>query len=481
MTSIQQALQVGWQLQQSRDFAGAESIYQRVLTVNPGHADAWCYLGILYYDMGRYNESLSAYEQAVRIRPRFPIALSNMGNTLSALGKYAEGEASIRQALAMEPKYANAWTNLGAVLVKQGRLQESTDCFHHALELSPDSEPAHRNLGAALVRQGNLGDGERHSEAALRINPRSAEAHRNRAIVWLLTGDWERGWPEFEWRWQCAEQKMPAFWQPAWNGESLEGRRLLMFAEQGLGDTIHFLRYASLAREQGAYVIVECQKSLVPLLTSFRDLDELVPRGSPLPPFDIHVPLMSAPRLFGTRVDNVPANLPYLFAESERVDRWRDSLAQYAGFRIGIAWQGSRDHPGDRDRSAPLESLAPLVRSGAQLISLQKGFGAEQISSASFKESIVDFGQSLDADGTFLDTAAIMKNLDLVITVDTALAHLAGALGVPVWLALSTVPDWRWLQARSDSPWYPTMRLFRQSQKGDWKNVFADMASHLKY
>jgi len=479
MTTIQQALQIGWQLQQSHDFAAAESIYQRVLTVNPGHADAWCYLGILYYDMSRYQDSRAAYEQALRLRPRFPIALSNMGNTLSALGKYLEGEASIRQALEYEPSYANGWTNLGAVLVKQGRLLEAIDCFQRALGLSPDSEPAHRNLGAALVRRGDLQEGQRHSEAALNINPRSAEAHRNRAIVRLLTGDWEQGWSEFEWRWQCAEQKLPNYPQPSWNGELLEGRRLLMFAEQGLGDTIQFVRYAALARERGARVLVECQASLVPLLSSFPDV-ELVPRGTAPPAFDTHIALMSAPRVFATRADNVPADVPYLFARPELENTWRERLVNYKERRIGIVWQGSRDHPADRDRSAPLAALAPVAGLNVQLISLQKGFGAEQLPLCGFRDAIVDFGESLDAGGMFLDTAAIMKNLDLVITVDTALAHLAGALGVKVWLALSKVPDWRWLQERSDTPWYPTMRLFRQTTAGDWNSVFAAMAKELK-
>lgn len=469
MATEHEALQMGWKRHQARDYRGAEAIYRRVLEYQPNSADAWCFLGILHYDQGRYEESVAAYEQALRLRPEFPVASSNLSNSLSALNRLDEAERSVRRALELKPDYITAWTNLGAILVKQGRFEESAEVFERTLELSPNNEAAHRNLGAVLIRQGRLEEGSQHSDAALRINPRSAEAHRNRAIVRLLMGDFEAGWEEYEWRWHCPDQRMPPFVQPLWQGEPLGGRTLLLHAEQGLGDTLHFVRYARLARERGARVVVDCQAALVPLLQSCPYIDILVPRGTPLPPFDVHLPLMSAPRVFQTRLDTIPADIPYLFARPERVAYWREQLERYPRPRVGIAWQGSRNHQADRQRSIELARLEPLNIAGVILISLQRGEGVEQIAAARHVLPVVDLGPDVDrAFGAFIDTAAILMNLDLVITVDTAVAHLAGALGVPVWTLLSFSPDWRWLLEREDSPWYPTMRLLRQQKPGDW-------------
>jgi Flp pilus assembly protein TadD len=486
VTSLTQVLQMGWNLHQQGDFAGAENIYRQVLVLDPTSADACCYLGILYFDLERFAESIAAYQQALQLRPRFPIALSNLGNSLTAVERFAEAEAALRQALQLQPDYANAWSNLGATLVKQGRWQAAEQCFERALAIAPQSETAHRNLGAALVRQGKLEQGQRHSEHALQLNPRSAEAHRNRAIVWLLKGDWQRGWEEYEWRWQCPEQKLPNLPQPLWNGEPLEGRRLLLCAEQGLGDTLQFMRYAQLARQRGAHVVLEVQRALLPLLQRFEHADQIVPRGEKLPAdLDFFLPLLSAPRVFGTRLNHVPADVPYLTADPHRVERWRAELQRIpARLRIGLVWQGSRKFAGDRERSAPLEAFLPLALPGVQWISLQKGDGSEQARALREKSgglALLDLEDRLDADAAFVDTAAILSVVDLLISVDTSVAHLAGALAVPLWLALpATPPDWRWLLDRSDSPWYPTARLFRQTQPGDWKGVFQAMADQLR-
>ncbi|MBM3999537.1 MAG: tetratricopeptide repeat protein [Planctomycetes bacterium] len=478
MTTIREALDFGWKRQQAGDLAGAESIYRQVLASAPEHADAWCYLGIVLYDRRRWEESVDAYREAVRLRPLFPIAWSNMGNSLAALDRTDEAESAILKAIAQQADYPTAWVNLGALQVKLGRLQASIESFERALALSPDSESAHRNLGAALVRQGRLDAGQRHSEAALRINPRSAEAHRNRAIIRLLNGDWDRGWPEFEWRWHCAEQSLPVTGRPLYDGRTLQGETVLLCAEQGLGDAIHFVRYAAHVRERGGRAIVEVPDSLVPVLRSFRHADAVVARGTPLPDFDYLLPMMSAPRVFGTRPDNVPNDVPYLFAEEERIARWRDRVPP-APLRVGIAWQGSRSHTGDRQRSVPLSLFRSIAATGAVLVCLQKGEGRDQIDASPIGHRFVDFGDALDADAPFLDTAALIGLLDLVITVDTSLAHLAGALGARVWTVLQPVPDWRWLLQREDTPWYPTMRLVRAAAEEDWRPVFDRMASDL--
>jgi tetratricopeptide (TPR) repeat protein len=475
MNDLNESLQFGWTFHQRRDYLGAEAMYRRVLDQDPRHADAWCYLGILCYDRSRYAESVDCYERAVAARPEFPVALSNMANSLGALQRYEEAEASVRRALELNPRYTTAWNNLGALLVKQGKFAEAETTFQRALELTPDSESAHRNLGAVLIRQGKFQEGSRHSEAALRLDPRNAEAHRNRAIVRLLTGDFSQGWDEYEWRFHCRDHAPSRHPQPVWQGQRLAGRTLLLYAEQGLGDTIHFLRYAELARQRGGRVIVECQPPLVPVLSTYRHLDQLVPRGEPLPALDLQLALMSAPRVFQTRLDSIPAEIPYLFAQPARVAYWKERLDQLCRprtLRVGLVWQGSTDHHADRQRSIQLEQFLPLGQDKVQFISLQKGEGTEQLRPCADRLPVLSFPDELDEEqGPFVDTAAILSNVDVLMSIDTSVAHLAGALGVPTWLLLPISPDWRWLLDRSDSPWYPSFRLFRQTREGDWDDV----------
>ncbi len=474
MTNLRNLLDHAWKLHQARRFDEAEAIYRHVLAAAPKLAEAWCYLGIVLYDRGRFEESVEAYRQAIQLRNAFPIAWSNMGNSLSALERWEEAEQAIRTAIRQQPDYATAWLNLGALFLKQGRLQESIGALERAVQLAPQNEAVHRNLGAALVRSGRIDEGWEHNERALRLAPRSAEARRNRAIVRLLMGDWRSGWKEYEWRWYCPEQSWPQRPEPLYEGQPLEGKRLLLVAEQGLGDTIHFVRYAELARQRGARVLAEVQPELIPLLESFRAVECWLPRGGPTVMCDYFLPMMSAPRVFGTVPECVPAPIPYLAAQPELVEKWQEQLPP-APLRIGLVWQGSRSHPADQQRSMPLALLARLARPGRVLVSLQKGFGAEQIRALQEPRSVLDLGNELDAVAPFLDTAALICVLDLVICVDTAVAHLAGALGRPVWVALPFIPDWRWLLHRSDTPWYPTMRLFRQPRYGDWESVIQEM------
>ncbi|MCI0457834.1 MAG: hypothetical protein L0Z62_12780, partial [Gemmataceae bacterium] len=270
--------------------------------------------------------------------------------------------------------------------------------------------------------------------------------------------------------------------QPLWDGAPLAGRRILLHAEQGLGDTLHFIRYAACLQQQGATVLVECQAALVRLLASCPGIDQLVAQHSALPAFEVHAPLMSLPRILGTLPSTVPAKVPYLFADAHLCERWRQELGRERAFRIGINWHGSPQFRGGRDRAIPLKHWAPLARlEGVRLFSLQKGAGREELAALAEQPTIVDLGSRLDETaGAFMDTAAVLTNLDLVITSDTAVAHLAGALGVPVWLVLSAAPNWRWMLHRDDSPWYPTMRLYRQAQLGNWDEVFDRMIEALR-
>jgi hypothetical protein len=338
----------------------------------------------------------------------------------------------------------------------------------------------HNNLGVALQKQGALGEAVASYRRALELRPDYAEAHNNLAFVWLLTGDFEQGWSEYEWRWKANLLSPPSFTQPLWDGTPLAGRTILLYAEQGLGDTLQFIRYAPLVERRGGRVIMACPRPLLQLLASCPGIDRLVALDAVSSDFELYALLMSLPRILGTSLESIPADVPYLEADPELTVHWQSELATFSReFRIGIAWQGNPDHRGDRHRSFRLAQFAPVARlEGVRLFSLQKGPGAEQIREVGDRFPVTDLGSRLDeTTGAFMDTAAVMKNLDLVISADTAIAHLAGALGVPIWVALSSAPDWRWLLGREDSPWYPTMRLFRQASPGDWDGVFARIAA----
>ena len=270
--------------------------------------------------------------------------------------------------------------------------------------------------------------------------------------------------------------------QPRWDGSDLQGKTILLRAEQGLGDTLHFIRYAALVKQRGGTVVVACQKPLLRLLQTCPGIDRLVVRGTELPPFDVQAPLLSLPGIFQTALTSIPARVPYVFADAGLVEHWRQRLATLPGFKVGIAWQGNPQVSKVQPHFIPLGAFEPLARlPEVQLISLQKGPGAEQLTTLNPAFPVTDLGTLDEAAGPFMDTAAIVKNLDLVISADTVTAHLAGALGVPTWVALPFFPDWRWLLDREDSPWYPTLRLFRQAETGGWPSVFARMTAALAH
>lgn len=420
--------------------------FRRALRADPGATDAWNNLGAAFRRKLRYEESLAAYAEALARRPDFPEALNNRGNVLRSLSRPQEAEADYREALRLNPAYPEAWNNLGNVLKDQSRIPEALVCYERALSVNPGLIDALIDLG--LTR--------------------------------LLLGDLERGWEGYERRWEYPDFPKRTFPRPAWDGSPLAGRTILVHAEQGLGDTLQFIRYAPLVKARGARVIVECQAPLLPLVKTCAGIDEVVAQGSPLPAFDVHAPLLSLPRLFGTTLATIPASLSYLSADPATVDRLRPIVDAVGGFKVGIAWQGNPQHARDRERSIPLRLFEPLARAdGVRLVSLQKGFGIEQARDVTFP--LVDLGSRLDLlTGSFQEAAAVVTCLDLVVTADTSLAHLAGALGKSVWLLLPTVPDWRWLLDRLDTPWYPSMRLFRQTHRADWAGVMTRVAAALQ-
>lgn len=446
MTSIADDLARGWKIHQAGDFAGAESIYLDVLRRDPNHANAWCYLGIVLHDRQRFMESVDAYRRAVALLPDFPIAWNNMGNSLRMLR----------------------------------RIREAIACYEHAARLKPDYFNAFRNKGTALLWEGFIPDALESYRQALQLAPNDAESHKNIGVIQLLRGNFAEGWTEYEWRIKAVDRLLPPMTAPRWQGEPLDGRTLLLVGEQGIGDSLQFARYAALLKQRYACrVAMSVLRPAIPLLKRVAGIDELAAIGDPVPAADYWLPLMSIAGALGqVSPDQFPNAVPYLSVDEERIARWRETLSAYPGVKIGIGWAGSPNFAADRYRSLSLpELLAPFARfRNIQFISLQKGEGAKQLSLIEGLGPVVDFGERLDADAPFLDTAAIMKNVDLVLTSDTSIAHLAGGLGVPLWLLLGKVPDWRWLLDRDDSPWYPTAKLFRQTAVGDWGPVFTQVA-----
>jgi Flp pilus assembly protein TadD len=474
---LEQALDTAIRHHQAGNLPQAEQLYRQILQLDPYHVDALHLLGVLSHQVGRHDLAVGYIAQAIARNPSQAPFHSNLGAAYQALGRLDEAVASYQQALRLNPDYAEGHHNLGVALMEQGKLDEAVASYQQALRLNPNYVKAHHNLAAALHQLGRLDEALASYEQVLARDPRQADAHFNRSLIWLLRGEWERGWPEYEWRWQRTGGVPRSFRQPLWDGSPLEGKTILLHGEQGLGDTLHFIRYAPLVKERGGTVLVECPGALVPLLSRCAGVDRLLARGAALPDFEVQAALLSLPGILGTTVATVPANVPYLSADAELLDRWQRELGRYPGFRIGLAWHGNPRHRA-AERDILLRQFAPLARlPGVRLFSLQKGPGSEQLRDLPEGLSVVDFGDRLDeSSGAFMDTAAIMKHLDLVVTSDTAVAHLAGGLGVPVWVGLPRVAEWRWLLDREDSPWYPTMRLFRQTRRGDWSDVLERIA-----
>ena len=361
----------------------------------------------------------------------------------------------------MTPQYH---CTLGTVRALQGRLPEAIACFDAALDLRPDLHEAHSNRGIVLGRQGRLDEAETCFRQAIALSPDYADAHHHLAMALLTRGDFAAGWAEYEWRWQTPQMRhaAPIFTQPQWRGEPLAGRTLLIHAEQGYGDTIQFCRYAALAAERGGCVILQVQPPLMRLLRTLPNV-EVIAQGEAPPPFDMHCPMLSLPLAFGTTRASVPAAIPYLHADPARSVAFAQRVPGVSR-KIGVAWAGSSAHLADHRRSIPPDRLRPLLAlEGFHFVSLQKDATRTGLPLTDLTVELTDFA----------DTAALVANLDLVIAVDTAVAHLAAALGKPVWLLDRFDSCWRWLVGRSDTPWYPTMRLYRQPVPGDWDTVLA--------
>jgi tetratricopeptide (TPR) repeat protein len=457
--------------------AEAEASYREALRLRPDFPNVHNNLGNTLRDLNRLAEAEASYRKAVRLRPDYPDFHNNLGVALYDLGSLAEAEASYREALRIRPDSPTVHNNLGNTLRDLNRLVEAEASYREALRLRPDSPDVHNNLGNTFRDLNRLAEAEASYREAVRLRPDHSEAHTNLALALLLTGQFEEGWEEYEWRPSRSDQ---SFLPPLWRGEAIGDRVILLRAEQGLGDTLQFCRYVPLVAAAGR-TILEVQAPLVRLLSGLDGITVMVAQGDMLPSFDLHCPLLSLPRVLGTTLDTIPATTPYLIADPALAADWRKRLTDVDGLRVGLVWAGGQQlAPAiDRRRSIALDSLAPLGEvSGVSLVSLQKSELKAQDTHPPRGLMLLDFTADLH---DFADTAALIDGLDLVISVDTAVAHLAGALGKPVWLLNRFDTCWRWLLNRDDSPWYPTMRQFRQPRPGDWNSVICGVRDALNH
>jgi FkbM family methyltransferase len=464
----------------------AGALYEQVLAVNPRHADSLHLSGMVAYAKGDFEKAVKLIEKAIKIEPKADLFLGNLGNVLRAKGEYEAALQRYTQAIAINAKNPLLYCNRGNVYVDQNRLDDAIAAYTQAIALRPDFYEAMFNQALALRSLGRLEEAIQQLRNAIACHPNPSEAHYTLGQMLLLHGELEAGWPEYDWRWKLDEYAWlrnihGEFKQPLWSGEPITGKTILVYAEQGMGDAVQFVRYVPELVKQGAAVVFAVHPRLRRLMGTMPGVTIVALDCVPLPPFDIHAPLLSLPRLLGVKqVSDIRAHVPYLSAEAERVAHWKARLAAFKGFKIGIAWQGNPGAKIDKGRSPPLAAMAPLASvPGIHLISLQQRDGLDQLDALPPGMKVERLGEGVDADGAFVDTAAIMANLDLLIVSDSAIAHVAGALGLPVWVPLKEIPDWRFLLGREDCPWYPSMRLFRQQREGEWGSVFEAMADQL--
>ena len=477
MATAQERLVIGWNLIKTGDLKGAREFFRGQTQAEPSFAQAWYLLGAVNQLQGNIDESLANYERVLQLDPNHVEALNNMGVAFQSRGMVAEAASCLRLAIHNKPEHAQAHSNLGNALKDQGNLDDAVACYQRAIQIDPTFFDAHNNLGNGLRAQGRLADSVRCYEQALQLRPGNPQMHLSRALSWLQMGDFDRGWAEYETRLKCKEYAIPAFEQPRWDGGPLEGRTILLYADHGLGDTLQFIRYAPFVKDRGGRVIVACQARIARLMASCAGVEHVVVEASPIPDFDVYAPLMSLPLIFGTTLSSIPARVPYLSVDADQIRRWSALVGSREAFTIGIAWQGNPRHARDRERSFRLAELETVAQTpGIRLLSLQGVHGLEQLKEVESRFAVNSLGEEFS---DFMDIAAAMHSLDLVITPDTSLAHLAGALGIRVWVAVSFAADWRWLEERSDSPWYPSMRLFRQKRWGEWGGVFERMKAEL--
>jgi len=434
----------------------AKKSYQQALALNSKNFDAHLGVAQLYYDEGNLEKAATHFDRAVTLRP-----------------KTDRSDALL----------ANSILQLGNNLFNQGKGEKAVAAFKKILTINDNYAAVHHNIAFTLSeRLGKFKQSLSYYKRALALKPNNAETHFCFSVACLATGNFKQGWQEYTYRWQRPERapRKSISLDSWWEGQDISGKTILIRCEQGLGDTLHFIRYAQLLKNRGAVVIAEVQKPLIKLLSLYPYLDQLVAMGNQMPPYDYQIPLLNLPAVFKTTITTIPAQIPYLNADQTLEQQWSKTLQQDTSFKVGICWHGAATH--GQVKFMPLNKLAQLTSiNGTSFYSLQQLTGLDQLKTLPNRSALHEFGPTFDkTHGSFMDTAAVMKNLDLVITADTSIAHLAGALGIQTWVILPFPAEWRWLINRADSPWYPTVRLFRQKKANKWQPVLEELASALQ-
>lgn len=502
-SELDRLLQAAIRHHQAGRLRDAEPIYRDVLARDPDHPDALALLGLVAHQTGDHSTAIGLIERSLEFAPAVPWPHNNLGEAYRAAGRVDDAIDRYRAAIALKRDYADAWNNLGIALAGAGDRTEAEAAYRTAIAADRTNPQAHANLGdlldqtgrrdeavaawtraaainpryvkprhnlaVAMLDRGDLPAAASHAQRVVELEPDHAEAHLTLATVSLLTGDLRAGFERYEWRWQSPrfpDAPRAAYTAPLWDGSALGGRTILLHAEQGLGDTLQFVRYAPLVAARGGRVVLECQPELVPLLRSVSGVERVVARGDAAPDHDCRAPLLSLPRLFRTELETIPATTPYVQPDAARLNQWRSRIHPGAKLKVGLAWRGAPGHANDRNRSMPAALLAPLAGvQGVEWYSLQK---RDSLAEPWPAFPVVDL---MPETRDFADTAAIVAQLNLVLTVDTAVAHLAGAMGKRVWTLLPYASDWRWMTKRDDSPWYPSMSLIRQPAPAAWAPV----------
>lgn len=469
----------GRALQDLERLEEALSSYMHALEIDPDCAEDHTHLGDVQQHLLRFEDALASYSRAIEMRPDYAHAFSSRGVALQELGRLEEALASQLRAIELAPQYAQAHCNRGNALMGLQRIDEALECYARAIEIKPDYAQAYCNRGNALRELNRLDEAVVEFDRAVEINPGFAEPYLGKAFATLLRGDYQQGWPLYEWRWErgTTRKKKKIFTQALWLGlENVQGKTILLHAEQGLGDSIQFCRYAKLLKELGARVLLEIPKPLAVLLSGLEHVDVLIEKGDPLPAFDYHCPLLSLPLAFKTEVYFIPNAVPYLYSTAARRKVWSERLGLKTKFRVGLAWSGSIINKNGNHRSLALGQLMAYLPADIEYVSLQPQV-RESDQDALEVSGIRHFGQQIDC---FADTAALCDLVDMVLSIDTSVAHLAGAMGKTTWVLLPHAPDWRWLLERTDSPWYPTLKLYRQNAQRRWEPLLEYVADDLQ-
>jgi Flp pilus assembly protein TadD len=453
---------------------------ERALALDPTHAKALVNRGVIFEQQNNVGAAIGAYRRAVAAAPGEADGFANLAVALHRTGAIDEALAASDRAVALVPNHPLVRGNRAAILVSKGQVDEALAESHHAVALAPNHALAHTNHAAVLLMNGKIDEALEESHRAVTLAPANPTIRFNHSHLLLMCGDLRNGFSDYRWRRQCAglfSSKLN-FSAPEWQGEPFVGRTLLLFAEQGIGDALQFIRYLPMVAARGGDILLYVQATLVPLFRQLRGV-AVVAHNTPLPPFDLQSSLMDLPHVFGTTLEAVPADIPYLRADPVKVDAWRRKFSDVAKLKVGIVWAGSPTHKADHYRSLAAEAVLPrLVTSGLQLYSLQKEPRPADVPViAALGSDVIDLAPDL---GDFADTAAAVAALDLVISVDTSVVHLAGAIGRPAWVLLPYAQDWRWLRDRDDSPWYPSLRLFRQEKPQAWDGVLTRVAIALR-